>query len=279
MASFLGPAHGVIVFTEAAGNSATLSPCASISPLRGEFTVVSASGTVEFDHDIYIFAAQVMGDVANLTRIVLDNAAQAGGQYLLDIREGMPAETSTAQATGFHNLMNRQIHLKGGQILRCQWTEDASTNVEPSVVLFYSLAPFPTQKHPVQHNTEKGGALDVTLAITSTTAVTWTRSTNVMGPNNGDTTAFDEEKNYIICGHRTTGSATQKAVIIELAGLKASPGIAGATDNNVSDIPIFDPLEYVPISCTGKELNRATIAQVDVAGSETATEVFSIRRQ
>lgn len=282
MASFMGNPWGVIVGTEAAGNSAALSACSIITPMHNEFT--ASGGTFEFAHDIWINGVTIFGDTANITRVVIGGTAASGqfsgGRYPFDARENFPAETSTASATGFHDLRWCPIHVPAEEVMEVQWTENASTNVEPAVIIYYSLGgPLGYTPQQVAHSMDPGSCFTVTLAQSATTAVTWTRSTNIMGPNNGDTTAFEPDSTYIVAGMRSTGSATMKAAVLELAGLEAYPGIHGMTALNVSAIPEFSFWNVSPVSCTGAELNRATTATVDVAGSETPTHLWYIRKQ
>ena len=274
-----GQPIGIIACQEAAGNSATLSPCNIVPPIANEF--VAAGGTFEFADDIWIIAAQVWGDTADMSRVTLDSSAFSGSRILMDIRENMPAETSTGSAHGFHDFRNRPIKIPGGDIPEVNWTEGASTNVEPHMVLFYTWKqPDFTRKPQIKHMMEPSAVMTVGLTQSATVAVTWTRSTNIMGPANSDAIPFIEKAQYTICGMRTTGSATHTATVLEIQGMPTYQGIAGpSTAINVQENPVFDPFEVNPLTVDGKTLNRATINSIDVAGSEAPVIFFDIRRQ
>lgn len=277
MARFKGPPWGIICCTEAAGNSATLSALTVLPPLRGEFT--ASTNTFEFSKDIWINGYYCFGDVANITQVTVGGSEQAGGRYYIDSRENQPAETSTASASGWTDLRNNPIRINKGDIPAVTWAEDASTNVEPCLNLIYSLErPLPMEPMYTGHNRIPASAFDETLAQTSTTAVTWTRGTNIFGPSNGSAKPVSEEYNYLITAMRSAGSATLKAGVIEMEGLPALPGISGAVDPNVSQIPPVNLFEVSPVLCTGSELNKLQVITADVAGSETPTYVLTIRR-
>lgn len=277
MARFVnGTHHGMIAATEAAGNSATLSAITVIADIADEFK--ASGGTFEFAEDIYIIGAMIWGDVANLTQVTLQDSTFAGGRKIFDSRANQPAETATAQASGFLDFRHAPIKIPAGDAPELNFAEDASTNVEPHVNLWYCRHKpevFAGPMYMAKHMLEPQSAVEISVAHSGTTAVTWVRGTNRL-ETNGESLSFPEEGKFLVTGHRVGAGPSCHGSLLEIAGLR--PGASGPiVDGNVNQ-PWFDPLWWDPIECTGKELNKGAIITVDVDGSQTPTNIIQVRR-
>lgn len=266
------------IWTEAAGNSATLSAIGSIAPVDNRYTADGANGGIEWDHDVWINGFVTVGDVASLTEITLDHCEFAGNRYVIDLFENLPAETSTARASGWHDYRHSPIRLPAGNNIRAMFAEDASTNLEPLLAALFSWPnPVPLNKAVTYHMPGPETAFDLRLAQTTTTAATWTLGTNLLGANNAQAIKLADKGTYVCTRLRTNGAASLKCIELVM-GTEDIPGVIGAVDSNVQEIPVFDATEYCPIVATGAEWNNAKIRAYDIDGSTTPSLILTMRR-
>lgn len=225
--------------------------------------------------DAFLNGFVAWGDVANLTRAVLDTASFIGARKLIDARMNLPAELHTGIADGFHDMRHAGIKIPFNDGIQAQWTEDASTNVEPALLLLISWgAMLPMEKAQIVAFDENISSFTLGVLQASTTAAAYSTSANDFDANT-DSVALTEAHEYAVVAMSHNGFASGKVIQIVEGGLQGGvrPGVPGLVDPQESKVP-FDPFNYSPVVIDGSSL----IESFDVAGSTTPTALMDIRR-
>lgn len=262
------------VFCEAAGNSATLSnlaPTADPTKVRGSsnttFKVANRYGLQP-----YVYAISCFGDTADIVDWSLyEKGALVGRSHNFNYA----ADGEGAVGGNKTKYLPCPIALTIGDELEVQWAEDASTNVEPTVILHVSYGGVPMVGNPmfqsqvmcIQKGLAKPGKVwYLTLDQTATTAATWTDNGQTINQHNHNSQYLNAEKKYIaVAGMAGTGGASWKAWRLKFPGVDTRCGGYGILDCALDDS------DWWPLMIEFDGDEEVSLETFDVDGSLTPT--------
>lgn len=226
----------VIAFTEAAQNAATQTGIAAIA----EDAIVRKSGDKFIAlRDLWIFYAYIFGDSLDITRWALEGSFMGGRTF--DAR-GSGIETGHDVPSGVLDLRYSPIKWPKGDSLEVKFTEDKSTNVEASVLVWITPDPYNLDWSQKTHLYEE--VLQLTLTGASTTGGAWFDSTKTLNDNQ-DTRDLDPNKIYEVIGScGGLGGSSIKAARLVFPDSIWKPGFKVPEDN--IDLPIPEWEQYWP---------------------------------
>lgn len=218
----------ILAFNEAAQNAASQSNIATVS----EPGVVKAVGdTFEALRDLVIFYAYLFGDSLDITRGALHGSFLDG--RTMDFRTA-GIETGHDVPSGILDMRFNPVFWPKGETLEALFTEDKSTNVEASMLVWITPNPY-TLSWAKQVRRYKE-ILHLTLTGASTTALVWFNSTKTLNDNQ-DSRLLDPNAEYEVIGAIDgIGGSGIKAARLVFPDSIWRPGFKVPEDN--IDLPI-----------------------------------------
>ena len=187
----MGADWTIIAFNEAAQNAATQS---NIAPVSEPGLVQTSGDTFEALRDLIIFYSYLFGDSTDIIRGALEGSFLDG--RTLDFRSG-GIETGHDVPTGILDMRYNPVFWPKGETLEAKFSEDKSTNVEASMLVWITRNPYALSwAKQVRRYKE---ILHLTLTGGSTTALVWFNSTKTLNDNQ-DSRLLDPNATYEVIG-------------------------------------------------------------------------------
>jgi len=219
----------VIAFNEAAQNSATQGNIAAVA----EDAIVRATADKFIaQRDLWIFYAYLFGDSLDITRGALHCSGWGGRTF--DFRSA-GIETGHDVPSGILDLRFCPLKWAKGESLEALFTEDKSTNVEATMLVWITEDPYSLIWADVVDIYDE--VLQLTLTGASSTALVWFDSTKDLNDNQ-DSRDLDPNGTYEVIGivDGIGGSGIKAARLVFADGNIWRPGIKAPEDN--VDLPV-----------------------------------------
>lgn len=219
----------VIAFNEAAQNAASQTGIAAVA----EDSLVRASGDKFIAlRDLVIFYSYMFGDSLDIVRGALEGSFLEG--RTLDFRSS-GIETGHDVPSGILDLRFCPIFWPKGESLEFKFTEDKSTNVEASVLVFITEHPYVLDWTKTPRHYQE--VLQLALTGASTTALVWFDSTKTLNDNQ-DSRDLDPNATYEVIGAVDgIGGSGIKAARLVFTDSMFKPGFKVPEDNIDTPIP------------------------------------------
>ena len=229
------PNFHVLLFDEAAQNAAALAGIAAIAETSPIFS--NSGDKLKALRDGWIFGLYVFGDSLDITQAQMSGLSSMQGRTF-DMR-GSGIETGHDVPNGFIDLRFNPFSWPANEELQFDFKEDKSTNVEASVLVWWTPDPYGLSwARQVKLYKE---LMALTLTGASSTAAVWFDSTKTLDDNH-DTRVLDPEATYEIIGMAPGlgGSSIKAARLIFPSEGNVRPGGKVAEDNVDFPIPPWE---------------------------------------